>query len=72
MVLAIRNPVLQWDPQTVGDPVGVGVVADDLNNVEDVNIREALCSETLDVVSRDTGWGERELHRVAKHGKPLF
>ena len=46
------DPGFQRDPETVGDPVGIGEVGDDLHEIEDVPIAEALKAKTLDIAPR--------------------
>ena len=45
----LRDPTLDLDAQTVGDPIGVCVVCDDFGDVEDVAIAEACFSKCIGV-----------------------
>ena len=61
------DPGFQRDPETVGDPVGIGEVGDDLHEIEDVPIAEALKAKTLDIALGDICWSDGQLLGILEH-----
>ncbi len=69
--VSVADPGFGLDAETVGNPVRVRVVADDLDYVEDVTIRETGRSKILDVGVVHRARRRRQLDREPQHRPPL-
>ena len=68
---SVGDPVFGLEAEAVGDAVGIGVVADDLDDVEDVAVAETGFAQGLDVGSAGRGGGFGEFHGETQHGGAL-
>lgn len=57
---------LELDPEAVSDPIDVGVVADELGEVQDVRVRQPVLAQRIDVRARDGARRRGQLERVRK------
>lgn len=68
----VRDPIFKGDTESVGDPVDVGVVADNVNDVQDVGIREPDVRECLLVGGRHLARCAGELVSERQHGQTFL
>ncbi len=68
---SVRDPGLGLDAQTVSDPVRVGVVADDLDYVEDVTVGEPGRPQGLDISFVHRTGLSRQFDGEPQHRPPL-
>ena len=69
---SVGDPRFGLKAQTIGDPIGVRIVADHLDYVEDVTIREAGGSQGIDIGVIHRARRHRQFDRETQHRHPLW
>ena len=69
---SVGDPRFGLKAQTIGDPIGVRIVGDNLDYVEDVTIREAGGSQGIDIGVIHRARRHCQFDRETQHGHPLW